>query len=249
MDGKVALVTGGSRGIGKEIALTMARAGAKIIVNDIEPEGSAKTVDEIRERFGVPAVAFLADVSKQSDVQALVEKSIGTFQRIDVLVNNAGVVVRKPAVELSEQEWDKIIDVNLKGVFLCSQAVARKMIEQANGGRIVNIASIMGEVALPPRAPYCSSKGGVIALTRDLAAEWAPYGINVNAIGPGWVETDLTKDYFSQKQVRDYLLERIPLKRFCSPSEVAVLAAFLVSDLANYITGQTILIDGGWTAL
>ena len=249
LEGKVALVTGASRGIGKQIATAMATAGASVILNDIDPLGCDRAATEIREATLRTVTGVVADISNQREVQAMIGQALQAHPQIDILVNNAGVIVRKPAIELSESEWDRILNVNLKGTFLCSQAVARKMIEGGTGGRIINIASVMGEVALPPRSAYCSSKGGVIALTRDLAAEWAPHGINVNAIAPGWVETELTKGYFAQEGVRDYLLERIPLRRFCQSSEVAALAAFLASDLANYITGQTICVDGGWTSL
>lgn len=160
------------------------------------------------------------------------------------------MIIRKPAEELSEEEWDRIIDINLKGTFLCSQIVGRDMIERGNGGKIINIASIMGGVALPPRAAYCASKGGVIALTKDLAAEWAKYNINVNAISPGWTEgTGLTKSLFSQEELRLFLLERIPLSRFGKPEDIANLVVFLASEYSNYITGQTIYVDGGWTVI
>jgi 2-deoxy-D-gluconate 3-dehydrogenase len=165
------------------------------------------------------------------------------------LVNNAGVVLRKPAEEITEEEWDKVIDINLKGTFLCAQTVGKAMIQRGDGGRIINIASIMGGVALPPRAAYCASKGGIIALTKDLAAEWAKYRVTVNTISPGWTVTEMTQAYFSQEEVRRFLLERIPLNRLGKPEDIANLAVFLASEYSEYITGQAIFVDGGWTIL
>jgi len=163
-------------------------------------------------------------------------------------VNNAGTIVRKPLQDYAENDWDRVIDVNLKSVFNFCHAVCKTMIAQQYG-RIINISSIMGETALPPRASYCASKGGVVALTKDLAAEWAKDGITVNAISPGWVETELTKNYFSQPDVRNYLLSRVPVGRFGRPEEIANLAVFLASDKSAFITGQNFFVDGGWTIL
>jgi len=248
LEGKVTLVTGAARGIGKEIAQTLAQAGAKVVVNDLTEESCNQTSQEIQDRNGQSLIAS-GDVSSQSDVQSIFEKSIATFGKLDILVNNAGVIYRKPIVDLSEGEWDKTLDVNLKGAFLCSQAASRLMIKQGSGGKIINISSIMGEVALPPRSAYCASKGGIIALTRALATELAEHRITVNAVGPGWVETELTAKYFANSDVKELLISRTPLQRFCKPSEVAMLVAYLASAYSDFITGQTLFIDGGWTAL
>jgi 2-deoxy-D-gluconate 3-dehydrogenase len=159
------------------------------------------------------------------------------------------LITRKPAEEITEEEWDKVIDINLKGTFLCAQTVGKAMIQRGEGGRIINIASIMGGVALPPRAAYCASKGGIIALTKDLAAEWAKYGVTVNTISPGWTVTEMTQAYFSQEEVRGFLLERIPLNRLGKPEDISNLAVFLASEYSGYITGQAIFVDGGWTIL
>lgn len=248
LDGKVAIVTGAGKGIGKAIAKALAAANAKVVINDVDPNAAAQVAEEIRSAGG-EASPDKADVSIRSEIGQMVENVIQKRGRIDILVNNAGVVARKPAEELSEEEWDKVMDVNLKGTFLCAQAVAKAMIQKGNGGRIINMSSIMGSVALPPRAPYCASKGGIIALTKDLAAEWAKYGIRVNTIAPGWTVTEMTQSYFSQEEVRRFLLERIPLNRLGKPEDVANLAVFLSSEYSDYITGQAIHVDGGWTAL
>jgi 3-oxoacyl-[acyl-carrier protein] reductase len=245
---KIALVTGSARGIGKAIATTMAKAGADVVVNDLKAETCQQTAASIQE-FGRKAVIAEGDISNETNVRGMIEKGITNFGRIDILVNNAGVVGRKSIFDTNEKDWDQMIDVNLKGTFLCSKYVAERMREQGVKGRIVNISSIMGEVALPPRPAYCASKGGIIALTRDLAAELAQYGINVNSVAPGWVETDLTSSYFAQKNVHDYLIERIPLGRFCLPEEIANVVCFISSEYGQYITGQTIFVDGGWTAI
>jgi 3-oxoacyl-[acyl-carrier protein] reductase len=245
---KVALVTGAGRGIGKAIAATMAKAGADVLVNDLKAEDCKQTATSIQES-GRRAAIVEGDISSENSVRGIVEKGVANFGKIDILVNNAGVVGRKPVFDTEETDWDRLIDVNLKGTFLCSKHVARSMKEQGVKGRIVNISSIMGEVALPPRPAYCASKGGIIALTRDLAAELAQYGINVNSVAPGWVETDLTASYFAQKEVHDYLIERIPLRRFCQPEEIANVVCFVSSEYGRYITGQVIFVDGGWTAI
>jgi 2-dehydro-3-deoxy-D-gluconate 5-dehydrogenase len=248
LEGKVALVTGAGRGIGMEIARTLAQAGARIVVNDLTNESCQRTAQMIGDLNSQSLIAS-GDVSSQSDVQSIFEKSIATFGKLDILVNNAGVIYRKPVVDMSEDEWDKTLDVNLKGNFLCSKAASQIMIKQGNGGKIINISSIMGEVALPPRSAYCASKGGIIALTRALATELAGHRITVNAVGPGWVETELTARYFADSDVKQLLISRTPLQRFCKPSEVAMLVAYLASTYSDFITGQTLFVDGGWTAL
>jgi NAD(P)-dependent dehydrogenase (short-subunit alcohol dehydrogenase family) len=248
LENKIALITGAGRGIGRAIATTMAKAGADVLVNDLRAENCDQTAASVRES-GRKAVIVEGDISNENDVRDFVQKGISNFGKIDILVNNAGVVGRKSIFDTTEKEWDQLLDVNLKGNFLCSKHVAETMKDQGVKGRIVNISSIMGEVALPPRPAYCASKGGIIALTRDLAAELAQYEINVNSVAPGWVETDLTASYFAQKNVHDYLIERIPLGRFCMPEEIANVVCFISSEYGRYITGQTIFVDGGWTAI
>jgi NAD(P)-dependent dehydrogenase (short-subunit alcohol dehydrogenase family) len=210
---------------------------------------AAGLVSKEIESAGGKALPAKADVRSRSEISQMVQWALSEFGGIHLLVNNAGVVLRKPAEEISEEEWDKVIDINLKGTFLCAQTVAKAMIQAGKGGKIINIASIMGSVALPPRAAYCASKGGIIALTKDLAAEWAKYGITVNTLSPGWTVTEMTQAYFSQEEVRRFLLERIPLNRLGKPEDIANMAVFLASEYSDYITGQAIFVDGGWTIL
>lgn len=248
LDGKVAIVTGAGKGIGKAIAKALAAARARVVVNDVDLNGAEQVVKDIASSGGKGKV-LAADVRSASEVGEMVKNTIQQMGGIDILVNNAGVVARKPAEELTEEEWDKVIDINLKGTFLCSQTAAKAMIQKGNGGKIINLSSIMGTVALPPRVAYCASKGGIVALTKDLAAEWAKYRITVNAIAPGWTITEMTQSYFSQEEVRRFLLDRIPLNRLGQPEDIANLTVFLASVYSDYITGQTIHVDGGWTIL
>jgi len=245
---KVAIVTGAGRGIGKGIATALADAHARVIVNDVDL-GAAEEVARGIEAKGGKALPIKADVRNVEEINRMVEITIRELGGIHVLVNNAGIILRKPAEEIAEEEWDTLIDINLKGTFLCAQAAAKAMIKGGKGGRIINLSSIMGGVALPPRAAYCASKGGIIALTKDLAAEWAKHGITVNAIAPGWTLTEMTQSYFSQEPVRRFVLERIPLNRLGKPEDMAHVAVFLASEYSDYITGQTIYVDGGWTIL
>jgi NAD(P)-dependent dehydrogenase (short-subunit alcohol dehydrogenase family) len=246
--GKGAVVTGAGRGIGKAIAKALAASRAGVIVCDIDLDAAAQVAAEI-ESSGGKALPANADVRIRGEIEQMVQRGIREFGGIQILINNAGVVLRKPAEEITEEEWDKVIDINLKGTFLCAQTVGKAMIQRGDGGRIINIASIMGGVALPPRAAYCASKGGIIALTKDLAAEWAKYRVTVNTISPGWTVTEMTQAYFSQEEVRRFLLERIPLNRLGKPEDIANLAVFLASEYSEYITGQAIFVDGGWTIL
>jgi len=248
LTGKVAIITGAGRGIGKAIAKALAAAKARVVVNDIDLNVAAQVSQEI-ESSGGKALPAQADIRNRSEIEPMVERAIKELGGIHVLVNNAGVILRKPAEELSEEEWDRIIDTNLKGTFLCAQTVAKAMMKEGKGGKIINIASIMGSVALPPRAAYCASKGGIIALTKDLAAEWAKHKITVNTISPGWTITEMTQSYFSQEEIRRFLLERIPLNRLGKPEDIANLTVFLASEYSDYITGQAIHVDGGWTIL
>jgi len=246
--GKVAIVTGAGRGIGKGIAKALADAHASVIVNDVDLNVAVEVSRQI-ESSGGRALPVKADMRKADEISRMVEIAVRDMGGIHILVNNAGIVLRKPAEEIAEEEWDRVIDINLKGTFLCAQSAAKAMMKAGQGGRIINISSIMGGVALPPRAAYCATKGGIIALTKDLAAEWAKHGITVNAIAPGWTITEMTQSYFSQEPVRQFLLERIPLNRLGKPEDMAHVAVFLASEYSDYITGQTIYVDGGWTIL
>jgi NAD(P)-dependent dehydrogenase (short-subunit alcohol dehydrogenase family) len=243
LKGKVAIVTGSSRGIGRAIAEGLAGAGAAVVVNGRSPESVKPVVDTVPNSLGV-----VADVSKAADVHELIQKTVDKFGRIDILINNAGISPYfKPAETMKEADWDEIIAVNLKSVFLCCEAVARVMIPQKSG-RIINISSIGGQVALPRLLAYCAAKGAVDQITRVLAVEWAPHHILVNSISPGWVESDLTKGLKENPTRREALTRQIPLGRLGKPDEIVGAAIYLCSDAASYVTGATLSIDGGWLA-
>jgi 3-oxoacyl-[acyl-carrier protein] reductase len=248
LEGKAALVTGASRGIGRAIALSLAAEGADVVVNCsssiIEAE---KVAQEIRE-LGRNSIVIKADVSDKPAVEKMVREIVKQFSKIDILVNNAGMAVVRPSEKLEENLWRRGIDVMLTGVFFCSQAAGKEMIKQ-KCGKIINIASINGIVAFPERACYCSAKAGVMALTKVLGSEWACYHINVNAVAPGYVETDLVKDLVTQGTLDvNELTGRTPNGKLAKPGDVADTVVFLASEDSKYIVGQTIVVDGGWTA-
>jgi NAD(P)-dependent dehydrogenase (short-subunit alcohol dehydrogenase family) len=243
---KTAIVTGARRGIGRASALALAREGANVIVSDISQEDCQKVVTEI-ERLGRRGLALKCDVSSRAEVENMVRRTIGEFGRIDILVNNAGVITFKPFLELTEEDWDSTLNVNLKGQFLCAQAVAKEMVKN-KWGRIINIASISSGgsgIAFPLIAHYTASKGGVMALTEALALELTSRGINVNAICPGAIDTDMVKGVKESGQVEQVLL-RIPKGRLGKPEDIANLVVFLASDDSDYISGAAIVVDGGW---
>jgi NAD(P)-dependent dehydrogenase (short-subunit alcohol dehydrogenase family) len=246
LSGRIAIVTGGNQGIGFAIARGLATAGATVVIaNRRAPEGQ-KAAESLRAE-GLSAVAMPADVSLRSSVAGLVSKTIDDFGKIDVLVTSAGVIVRKPAEEISEEEWDYVMDINLKGVFFCCQLVGRHMIQRKKG-KIINISSNVSEVTQPLRSVYAASKAAVSHLTRALAGEWAKYNINVNAIGPGPTITPLNKKYLEEHP--EDLKERlrgIPMGRLGDPSDHVGAAVFLASDASDFVTGQTLLVDGGST--
>jgi NAD(P)-dependent dehydrogenase (short-subunit alcohol dehydrogenase family) len=247
LEGKVAVVTGSSRGIGRAIAEGLAGAGAAVAVNGRNSEAT-QTVAAAIAAAGAKSLAVPADISKPEDVARLIDVTVATFGRLDILVNNAGISpYYKPAEAMTEAEWDEIMRVNLKGVFLCCQAAGRVMIPQGSG-RIINISSIAGKVALPRLIAYSSAKGAINQLTRVLAVEWAPHQILVNAIAPGYIETDLTKGLRENPKRLETMIRQIPLGRLGKPTEVVGAAIYLASDAASYVTGQMLDIDGGWLA-
>jgi len=249
VDGKVALVTGAGSGLGKALAICLAEAGADCAVTELPDrmERLKETSDCIRES-GRETCAIPLDLRDLDTIEPLVTKTIQALDRIDILVNNAGVNIPRSALEVSEQDWDNVLDVNLKGLFFLSQRVAKEMVGQ-ECGKIVNIASQNGLVGYYKRAAYCSSKAGVVNLTRVLAIEWAKHGINVNAVAPTFVLTALTKPTFDDPVLREDLLKRIPLGRVGKPEDVAGAVVFLASPASDLITGHTLLVDGGWTAI
>jgi len=241
---KVAIVTGSRRGIGRSITLELAKEGAKVIISDIDLKECQNVCDEIK-KIGSDAIAVKCDVSKKRDVDAMVKKTIQKFKRIDILVNNAGVVLMKPFVQMTEKDWDFVLDINLKGVFLCTNAVAKQMVKQ-KGGKIISIASIAGEVGFMNTSAYCASKAGIINLTRELAMELSPHNINVNVVAPGIIATKMTEDMLKDKKTKEVLLANTPLGRVGNPEEIGKAVIFLASNDSNFITGHTLVVDGGW---
>lgn len=247
---KVAVVTGARRGIGKAIALALAKQGATVAVTDTSLEECQSVVQEIISAGGT-AEGFKMDVADRADVERIFDEVVARFGQVDILVNNAGVYTPKPALELTEEDWDHTLAVNLKGQFLCAQRAAKEMIKH-KGGRIINMASIAsGQVGIgiAEGVHYTASKGGVIGMTEALASEWATHGILVNAIAPGLIDTPMSrKERLSKEEMQAFLDARVPLKRIGNSEEVAALAVFLASDEASYTTGSTFYVDGGWLA-
>jgi NAD(P)-dependent dehydrogenase (short-subunit alcohol dehydrogenase family) len=245
LGGKVALVTGAGRGLGAEIALALAAYGADIVVADRTLAETERTADAVKA-LGRRAFAVEGNLLSVAEIQAMVARADGAFGQIDILVNNAGVNITQFAVDVTEQAWDTVLDVNLKAVFFCSQAVGRLMIGR-KGGKIINVSSQTGTVAIPRRAAYCASKGGVNQLTKLLALEWARHGVHVNAVAPTFLETPLTKPMFQEEEFRSYVLGNIPLGRIGKPSDVTGAVVFLASAASDLVTGHILHVDGGWT--
>lgn len=243
---KVALITGGGRSIGRAIALGFAREGARVVVNYRRNADAAHEVVSAITRDGGEAAAVQADVSKKAEVESLVARTKEAFGQLDILVNNAAILKRTPLLEISESEWDEILNTNLKGYFLCAQAAAREMVRQGSGV-IINMSSASQELAGIDLTHYCCAKGGVRLLTRQLALELAPYGIRANSIAPGLIETDLNRADLAQAEFRDYRLGMIPLKLIGVPEDVVGAAVFLASDESRLATGSTVFIDAGQT--
>lgn len=242
LEGKIALVTGGGRGIGRETALTLARLGADVAVNySGSQEAAEKTAEEIRS-LGRRGIALRANVSSREECEAMFRSLEQELGDIDILVNNAGITRDNLAVRMKEEEFDRVIETNLKGTFLCMQLAGKRMIRKRSG-RIISISSISGVHGNPGQINYCASKAGVIGMTKSLARELAGRNITVNAVAPGYIDTDMTA--VLPDSVKAAILAQIPLKRMGSPRDVARTVAFLASDDAAYITGQTILVDGG----
>ena len=239
--GKVALVTGAAQGIGRAIALLLAQKGADIVVSDINLEKAEETVREI-ETIGRRAMAIRADVANTNDVERMVEAILGRFGQIDILVNNAGITRDKLILRMTEEDWDAVLNVNLKGTFNCTKAVVRHMSKQRRG-KIVNIAYVVGEMGNVGQANYSASKAGVIGFTKTIAREFAQRGINVNAIAPGYIETPMTE--VLPEKVKEELRGMIPMGRLGRPGDVAEAVLFLVSEASRYITGQVLNINGG----
>ena len=249
LGGKVALVTGGRRGMGKAHALALGAQGAKVAVTDIDAGECERVAAEITAKGG-EAVGLRLDVSDAADVNRVFDEVVTRFGRLDILVNNAGMYQSKPALEMSEKEWDRMIAINLKGEFLCAQRAAKEMAKQ-KWGRIINISSIASGqvgVGIGGGAHYTASKGGIIGMTETLAIEWAPLGITVNVIGPGAIDTPMLQAAGLAPEALQAMLTRVPLGRIGRPEEVSAMVVFLASEEASYITGATFYVDGGWLA-
>ncbi|MBI2941949.1 MAG: glucose 1-dehydrogenase [Chloroflexi bacterium] len=247
--GKIALVTGGSRGIGRGISLALAEAGADLIVHYVRHADAAREVVAAAQQHGRRAVATQADLADSAAARRMVEESLAACGRIDILVCNAGSHRRTPFLEIGDDEWDWVLDLDLKAPFVVGQAVARSMIERGIAGRIVNIASISATEALPELTHYQCAKAGVWMLTRGMALELAPHGITVNSVSPGLTRTDLTRRVTGDPDALGRRLSRIPLGRLGEPADIAGAVVFLASDAAGWITGSNILVDGGTSVL
>ncbi|MDD5191095.1 MAG: 3-oxoacyl-[acyl-carrier-protein] reductase [Dehalococcoidales bacterium] len=242
LTGKVAIITGGGRGIGREIALKLAEVGADIVINDIGNPAPAEETAELVKKLGRRSLAILGDISNTEDVNKLVETTIATMGKVDILVNNAGITRDGLLMRMSDEDWDKVLTVNLKGVFLCTRAVLRPMIK-ARAGRIISMSSIVGIIGNAGQANYASAKAGIIGFTKSIAKEVASRSITVNAIAPGFIDTAMTQQLPEEK--RKELAGHIPAGFLGTPRDIAEGVAFLASDEARYITGQVLTIDGG----
>jgi len=238
---KVALITGGARGIGREIAVAFGREGAKIALCDVNMELATQTKEDL-EKEAISVEIFKLDVSSYNDAEEAVNKILDKFGKIDILVNNAGITRDTLILRMSQEDWDKVININLKGAFNCIKAVSRIMLKQKSG-KIVNIASVVGLIGNVGQANYSASKAGLIAFTKTAARELAGRNINVNAVAPGFISTEMTKGL--PDEIKEKMLQQIPLGRFGLPEEIAKVCLFLASEDASYITGQTIIVDGG----
>jgi NAD(P)-dependent dehydrogenase (short-subunit alcohol dehydrogenase family) len=246
LKGKVALITGSTRGIGKEFAIGFAKEGANVIINGRNPEKAEAVAKEI-EGLGVKSLAIGADISLSGDVTRMAEEAANAFGRIDILVNNAGInPFILEAEKIKEEGWDQVIDVNLKGVFLCCQAVGKKMMQQG-GGKIINISSAAGLLGEQGFLPYSVSKAGVMVLTRILAYEWSRYNITVNAVAPGFLAGGMNAPILNKEVLVSGLTQQVPMKRLGNPGEIVSIVLFLASDDSSYINGTTIVVDGGMT--
>ena len=245
LQNKTAIITGAGSGIGRAIALTFAKEGAKVVVADWSEEGGKETMEHIRKING-EAVFVKTDVSKTADIDKMVKTCLDKFGRVDILVNNAGIVKFGPLHETPEEDWDAVLNINLKSVFLGSKKVIPEMLKQGQG-KIINTTSIAGLVGFENVGPYCASKGGIIALTREMALEYAKNKINVNCIAPGVIKTAMTKDMLADQATKAAFEAQTPYPRLGEPEDIAMAALYLASGESDFVTGQVLVVDGGWT--
>lgn len=245
---KVAVITGGAKGLGLGCAKCLAEEGAKVVLADVDVE-AGEAAAEALQVDGADALFVECDVGDKAQVDALIERSVAAFGRVDIAIANAGIVVAADFLDFTEEDFDKVIRVNLKGVFLTGQAAARQMVKQGGGGAIINMSSVQAVVAIPAITPYVAAKGGVNQLTKTMALALADKGIRVNAIGPGTINTEIMRSVVSDKEAMHKVMSRTPMGRIGEPEEIGKVAVFLASDDSSYITGQTIYPDGGRLAL
>jgi NAD(P)-dependent dehydrogenase (short-subunit alcohol dehydrogenase family) len=244
LQNKIAIITGAGSGIGRGTALAFVKEGARVLVADWSEEGGKETVEQIK-REGGEAIFIKTDVSKAADIDKMAKACLDEYNRIDILVNNAGIVKFGSLHETSEEDWDAVLNVNLKSVFLGSKRVIPEMLKQGKG-KIINIASIAGLVGFDKTGPYCASKGGIIALTREMALEYAPQKINVNCIAPGVIKTAMTKDMLADQAQKQFLESSTPYPRLGEPEDIAMAAVYLASDESDFVNGEVLVVDGGW---
>lgn len=242
---KVAIVTGASRGLGQYFARALAKSGADLVITSRDLSSLNEFKQEI-ESLGRKAFAVQLDVLSQSDIDNMVRMTINEYGKIDILVNNAGLNIRRPSTDVSQEDWDTVLNTNLKGSFFCAQAAAKEMIKRKHG-RIINVGSCTCVFGMEGIAPYTASRGAILSMTRSLAAEWGKFGITVNVLAPGWFKTAQNAVLYENKEWVDYITERIPLNRPGQPHDLDGTVIFLASDASEYITGQIILVDGGFT--
>lgn len=247
LDGRVALVTGAARGLGRVMAEALASAGATVVLTARDLNAAETAARTVAEESGSRTLGVSLEVTRAAEVEAVVARAIEAFGSIDILVNNAGINIRGSIEELTEEDWDQVIDTNLKGAWLCCRAVAKPM-KQRGWGRVINVSSMLGEISLPDRTPYASSKGGLTMLTKTLALEWARHGICVNALCPGPFATEINLPLLQDPEKKAIFEAKVPMGRWGDPSEIGPATVFLASEAASFITGSTLFIDGGYTS-
>lgn len=247
LDQKVAIITGSDSGIGRAIALLFAAEGASVVINYAHAQDKAQEVLNLIEQKHGRAIVIQADVSQYQQATNLIQQTVDHFGRLDIMVNNAGMEIHNSFLDVSEEQFDRVVSIDLKGAFFCAQAAAREMVKRKIAGRIVNISSVHEDLPMPKNAPYCCAKGGLRMMTRTICLELAPYNITVNNIAPGAVDTPIDADVKADPEKMKALLDEIPLHRMGQPDEIAKLALYLASDASAYVTGATYIIDGGLT--
>lgn len=247
LDGRVAIITGASKGVGSALAKALASAGAQVVVCSRHGDEAAKVLKDITQETGREGLALSVDVSRRIDVERLASATLSRFGKIDILVNNAAINLRSPILEMTDEDFSRVMDINYKGAYLCCQIIGRHMVEKQNG-RVINVASIAAVRGAPRISVYCSSKGALLQLTRALALEWAPYNVLVNALCPGPFDTPMNDDIRENPDAYRTSVERVPLRRWGNPAELSGAVIFLASDASTFVTGSALYVDGGLSA-